>query len=416
MLILPFRALRFNPERVRLSDAVTQPYDKIDRAMQAAYYQKSPYNLVRVIKSREADVRGEEGYAAAGRLWGQWIRDGVLVQDSEPAYFIYRQNFAIGGKTYSRHALVGLLDLKQSDRVLAHERTLAGPRNDRLRLIRQTESNDGLIFLLYRDSSGVLSGLSQIAGSKTPLEWVVDEYATQHEIFSLGAASASFLEGAFDRGDLIIADGHHRFAVALQFREECEARGWKAAAPESFNKRMVAVVEMSDPGLVILPTHRVVFGVAPYYLASWEERMSSAFEKSETRGLEELLEKLSAAGAGSFGVFGFDRWVLWTLRRAPPPEELDVSILHREILGKTLGISEQQVAAESRVRYFREPFEAMQDVKLGNGQLAFFLNATRIEQVEACARLHQVMPQKSTDFFPKMLSGLLFMRMEIDKR
>jgi uncharacterized protein (DUF1015 family) len=178
---------------------------------------------------------------------------------------------------------------------------------------------------------------------------------------------------------------------------------------------MVAIVEMSDPGLVILPTHRVVFGVAPYLLASWEEKMSAVFERGEAADLDDLLLKLSAAGPGSFGVFGFDKMTLWKMRRPSSAEELDVAILHREILEKTLGITEQQVTSESRVRYFRNPSEAAQDVRLAKGQLAFFLNPTRIEQVEECARHHQVMPQKSTDFFPKMLSGLLFMKMEIDK-
>ncbi|MBI4457145.1 MAG: DUF1015 domain-containing protein [Acidobacteria bacterium] len=415
MIIHPFRALRYNPERVHLADVVTQPYDKIERQMQAAYYQKSPYNLVRIIKSRETEVRGDEGYAAAGRLWAQWIRDTVLVQESRPAYFIYRQKFLVADKFCVRHALVGLLDLRRSQRVLAHEQTLSGPRGDRLRLIRQTESNEGLVFLLYRDSTSRFRNIAEVAHDRAPLESVTDEFGTEHETFALKPEEAGFVDGVFEDGDLIIADGHHRFSVALQFMQECETKGWKPAAPESFDKRMVAVVEMSDPGLIILPTHRVVFGIPQYLLASWEEKMSARFEKVEAASLPELMEKLNHSGPGSFGTFSLDAQAVWIRKQKPEPEELDVSILHLEILAKTLGITGQQVAAESKIRYFRDPLQAMQEVKRGSGQLAFFLNPTRIEQVEACAKLGRVMPQKSTDFFPKMLSGLLFMKMEIVK-
>jgi uncharacterized protein (DUF1015 family) len=415
MVIHPFRALRYNHDRVRLADVVTQPYDKIDRRMQAAYYQKSPYNIVRVIKSRETDVRGDEGYVAAGRLWRQWIADGVLIREKEPAYFLFRQKFVVDSRSYVRHAVVGLLDLAQSNRVLAHERTLSGPRADRLRLIRQTESNDGLIFLLHRDRSGRLSDLARIVEGTPPLESTVDEYGAEHEVFALDPSSHSLLNGAFDHEDLIIADGHHRFAVALQFKQECEAKGWIPTSLESFDKRMVAIVEMTDPGLVILPTHRVVFGVPPYHLASWEEKMAASFERESARDLDELLPRLGASGPGSYGVFAEGDLAVWKRKQPPKAEELDVAILHREILEKTLGITEQQVASEARVRYFREPGKAMEDVKLGKGQMVFFLNPTRIEQVEMCARHHEVMPQKSTDFFPKMLTGLLFMKMEMDK-
>ena len=417
MTILPFRAFRFNPFRVgRLGDVVTQPYDKIDTAMQAAYYRRSPYNIVRIIKSREVGVRGDEGYIVTGRLWSQWLQEGILVQENDPAYFLYRQKFSVDEKQYVRHALVGLLDLNRSDRVLAHERTFSGPRMDRLKLIRQTESNDGLIFLLYRDSGGSLGELAETVVGELPLESVVDEYETQNEIFRLPPSCWQRVESVLNNSDFVIADGHHRFAVALQFMKECRAKNWKPVATESFDKRMVALVEMSDPGLLILPTHRVLFGIGGFSLASWEKRMSALFEKQQAQDLVDLLRRLRAAGASSFGVLASNRWAVWTRRQPPSEEELDVAILHQDILDRTLGITEQQVADESRIRYFRAAAEAAQDVKLGNGQLAFFLNPTRIEQVEGCARRNQMMPQKSTDFFPKMLSGLLFMKMEIDKQ
>ncbi|MBI2821448.1 MAG: DUF1015 domain-containing protein [Acidobacteria bacterium] len=415
MTIHPFRAWRFNPQRVRLADVVTQPYDKIDETMREEYYRRSPYNLVRVIRARETDDGSEEGYAAAGRLWQRWIQEEVLTQEKRPAFFVYRQKFPAAGRLHVRHALVGLLDLSHSQRVLAHERTLSGPQADRLRLIRQTESNDGLIFLLYRDPSGTLGRISAAVENMPVLESVVDEYGTGHEIFALDPDRAPFPNDVFEPGDLVIADGHHRFSVALQFKRECEALGWKPAAPESFDKRMVAIVDMSDPGLQILPTHRVVFGISAGILAAWEEGMSAAFERIETQNLEETLSRLAAAGRGSFGVMASGRWAVWKLRHRPSPEEFDVSILHAEILGKTLGITENEVASETRVRYFREPEKAAEEVRCGRGQVAFFLNPTPIGQVEACARRHQVMPQKSTDFFPKMLSGLLFMKMEIQK-
>ncbi|HEV8132181.1 MAG TPA: DUF1015 domain-containing protein [Acidobacteriota bacterium] len=416
MTILPLKAIRFNPIRVgNLEDVVTQPYDKIDRFMRDAYYQKSPYNIVRVIRSREVDVRGEEGYFRAGRLWNQWLRGGILVQERDPAYFLYRQKFSIEGQSYCRHALVGLLDLNKSERVLAHERTLSGPRTDRLKLIRQTESNDGLIFLVYRDHNQSLLTLAELAQDLVPLESVLDEYQTQNDIFRLDPSQCGEVASVLEKAELIIADGHHRFSVALQFMQECQSKNWKPAATESFDKRMVALVEMSDPGLVILPTHRVVFGVHPFHFQSWHTKMTETFDCRGVPDMKELLRMLKDAGPGSFGVLAVDRWLLWTRKEKPHPEDLDASILQEDILAKTLGITEQQISDESRIRYFREPAKAAQDVKLGNGQLAFFLNPTRIEQVEACARRHEVMPQKSTDFFPKMLSGMLFMKMEIDK-
>jgi uncharacterized protein (DUF1015 family) len=415
MVIHPFRAVRFNQDRVKLADVVTQPYDKIDTAMQAVYYKKSPYNIVRVIKSREVDVRGDEGYIAAGRLWSQWMKSDLFVHEHDPALFIYRQRFAIGERSYLRHAVVGLLDLGHADRVLAHERTLSAPRTDRLRLIRQTESNDGLIFLLYRDPARVIQGIADSLAGCEPLEAVTDEHFTEHEIFRCPADRQQELASVFNQGEMVIADGHHRFAVALQFMEECRANGWKPAGVESFDKRMVALVEMTDPGLVILPAHRVVFGIPGFRRDSWEQRMSAGFEKTSAEDLSDLLNRMAQSGPGNFGVFDGRSFALWKRRQTPGPDELDVAILHEEILDSKLGIGETQVTSESRVRYFRDAAAAVQEVRSANGQLAFLLNPTKIEQVESCARRLQVMPQKSTDFFPKMLTGMLFMKMEIDK-
>ena len=415
MVIHPFRAFRFNQQRVKLADVVTQPYDKIDAATQGAYYKKSPYNIVRVIKSREVDVRGDEGYFAAGRLWHQWLESDVFVQDQEAALYIYRQRFTVGEKQYCRHAVIGLLDLHNGDRVLAHERTLAGPRIDRLKLIRQTESNDGLIFLLYRDGARTIQRVADSLTGRRALESVTDEYGTENEIFNCPKDRQQELSSVFDQSEMVIADGHHRFSVALQFMRECEASGWKPAALESFDKRMVALVEMSDPGLMILPTHRVVFGMPGWRRDSWERRMTAGFDRTSAAGLTELLATMAQSGRGAFGVFDGKSFALWKRRQTPGFEDLDVSILHDEILESTLGIGELQLASESRIRYFRDPAAAVQEVRSGAAQLAFLLNPTAIEQVEACARRHQVMPQKSTDFFPKMLTGMLFMKMEIDK-
>jgi len=431
--IAPFRALRYRTSRAPLSQVVTQPYDKITPEMQEGYYASSPYNLVRIIlgKRMATDSAGDNPYTRAARFLGDWRQEGVLVQDSEPSLYFYSQSFNVPGTQTraERHGFIGLGHLEDysAQVVFRHEQTLAKPKADRLDLVRATRAHFGQIFVVYSDPQGEVD--KALASQAAPDMETRDEYGVVHRVWKVSDAQRiALVQEKMRDKKLIIADGHHRYETALNYRNERRAAadaGAQKDAPYEFV--MMTFVNMDSPGLVILPTHRVVHdlsdfsadrlrdGARAYFSV---EEVDPAIDAARAHG---ILKEASQTGTALLAVtanraFLFDRpkamgsdiFANLSFRQ----QSLDVVQLHKCLLEGVLGLSEESIRNQQNLRYFRETGEALEQVRSGAANVAFLMNPVRMQQVRDIAFAGEVLPQKSTDFYPKLLSGLCIYSLE----
>jgi uncharacterized protein (DUF1015 family) len=431
--IRPFRALHYNPSRIQnLGSVVTQPYDKISTEMQARYYGSSPNNLVRVIRGQ---VHAEDNpqnnvYVRASRCFRNWIDDGILVSDSNPAVYPYDQEYEVPGRPGSRKVRRGFIAVCRledySARVVhPHEQTLSAPKTDRLELLKVTRAHFGQIFVLYSDPAGLVESLLAERTPNQPWEQVTDEYQTLHTVWRITEPQAidQIVEAMADK-KLVIADGHHRYETALAYRDYCRSR---AAADEAAAHVMMTFVRMETEGLTILPTHRLAHGLPAFDWSDFLFQARSIFEVEVFPALDEangwaslFLESLARAGfqKPAFGAYaGRGKLALLRLRSDYDLERaiedlpstlrrVDVILLHRLILEHILRIDPQAVREERNLTYHREFPAAAEAVARGEAQLCLLLNPTPVEAVSDNALAGLTLPQKSTDFYPKLLTGL----------
>jgi uncharacterized protein (DUF1015 family) len=441
-IIKPFRGVRFNPQIVQPSLVISQPYDRVRYGLQERYYALNPYNVVRIVKGKELPtdiperLEGPNVYTRARAYYDLWRIEDVLIRDAQPAIYAYRQTFALDGEHKTRKAYIAALELSAFGEgiVLPHERTHAGPKLDRLRLLRTVGVSFGQIFMLYPDPQNRISTTldTAIAGRVPDLDATeMYESDVRQKLWAVsdeGVIRAVQEEMAIKR-NLIIADGHHRYETALDYRQEMRAVHPDLPPEAAFNYCMVTFVGMDDPGLVILPTHREVFD---YPQVPSAEIMASAepfFEIAPATDLEAcLVEMVRHRDRHAFGLYCEGRYHVLVLRslalieqwiaepRSVEWKSLDVSIAHRIVLERVLGLPAEAAETGANIRYHRDPLLAIENVNAGRGNLVLFLNPTRIQQVKACAEQGEKMPQKSTDFYPKMVSGLAMMPVSADER
>ena len=433
-IISPFQAWRYDPDRVPVQQAVTQPYDKISPAMQERYYQASPYNLVRIIlgKRLPGDGDAENVYTRAAASFQNWRQTGVLRRDPEPSIYRYSQTFIVpGGAPGSparaeRRGFIGLGRIEEYSAgvVFRHEQTLAKPKADRLDLLRANRAHFGQIFMLY-SGAGKVDAL--LDSSAAPDIEVADEYDVVHRVWKISDASviASVQEQMRDQ-KLIIADGHHRYETALTYRNERRAEAG-AGLPAPYDSVMMTFVDMDRPGLVILPTHRVVFGLPSFSAAQFQAETRKFFNVEEVdAGIDAarataILQQTGHAGTALLVVTAERAFLLHSPKAIGTrlfgnlslrQQALDVVQLHKCLLEGVLKISEEAIRNQENVSYCREAAEALVQVHSGKVQVAFLMNPVRMEQVRDIAFAGEVLPQKSTDFYPKLLTGLTIYALE----
>lgn len=421
--IQPFRALRYDLQRVSASHVVTQPYDKVTPAMQERYYAASPYNLVRIILGhREPDSPGNNVYTRAAAYGRDWRSAGILQQDSTPSVYTYSQTFtAPSGTKFERRGFIALgrVEDYSAKVVFRHEQTLSKPKADRLDLLRATRAHYEQLFLLYEDSGEIAA---QLATEQPPTIDVVDEYGVAHRVWQISDPSviASVQEKMRDK-KLVIADGHHRYETALTYRDECRSNAGRVdpQAPHEFV--MMTFVNMNDPGLLVLPTHRVVHSLDSFSADDFRRGAKQFFI------VEEIHPNLDASRyLGILQDRGRDRPALLavTAKRAllldgantlassllshlsAIQRDLDVVQLHKCLLEEVLKLSEESIRNQQNISYLREASEALAQVRKGAANIAFLMNPCPVAQVRDVAFAGEVMPQKSTDFYPKLMSGL----------
>ena len=430
--ILPFAALRYNPARVKLADVVTQPYDKITPEMQESYYAASPHNLVRIILGkREPGDNGQNVYTRAAAAFSQWRSEGVLLPDPDPVVYAYAQEFAVPGcpgKRLERVGFIGLGQLEPYDAgvVFRHERTHSGPKTDRLNLLRATRAHFGQIFMLYNDPAGEIDdALAKVVRHPAQVE-VRDEYDVRHRLWPIPGL-VEFISRRMESAKLIIADGHHRYETALNYQRE--RRDEDPAAPPlgeaDYDRVMMTYINMYGEGLVILPTHRVIAGLENFSEEQFLESARVFFEVEpvEVNDADEASAILGSASIDHTALLAVTQNGNYLLRARPAEVEqtlgefsphqrgLDVVVLHKLGLELVLGISEEAIREQKYISYLRDADEAVERVR-GGANVAFLMNPVRMEQVRDTAFAGEVLPQKSTDFYPKLLSGLTVYALE----
>jgi len=420
-IIAPFHAVRYAPY-LDPAAVLTQPYDKIPPALRADYAARSPYNLVHLTLPDDAVAHdhGMDKYAWAAAQCRQWLRDGILIQDTMPSFYCYRQSFDLFGSHYVRNGFIGLCHVEPYERriIFPHEKTLAKPKADRLALLRAMRMHCELIFLLYEDDGTAQRVLDQVM-HEAPLSRVRDNFDVENQLWRISLPEhVEALTRALAPRQLFIADGHHRYETSLNYAHE------HANDPRAqFTLAMFVNINSS---LVILPTHRSVFGMSNYDASAVRRALSAAFDIAPAGGLDALLTAVNAP-PDQLCIGWFDGRSFWVLHlrhrdamHAAAPQRsdawraLDVAVLHTLVIEGALGISAQTVEHEAGVGYHRDPREALDAVTSGAAQCAFFLRPTRAAQVCDVARGGEVMPQKSTDFYPKLLSGLAMYALDLE--
>jgi uncharacterized protein (DUF1015 family) len=402
--IFPFQPYRYSAKAGPIENLVTQPYDKISPQMQARYLSLSPYNLVRIIlgERKPADAENDNPYTRAARLLEDWIGSRVLEQESEPSLYAYFQRFKApdSGVILERKGFIGLGAVEDyaTGVVHRHEQTLSGPKKDRMELLRHTRAHFGQIFMLYPDPELEIDTILDEAARRAPVTTLEDEYGVTNRVWKIFEATViARIQSLMAAKKLLIADGHHRYETALAFRKENP--GLKDA-----EKVMMTFVNMHSPGLEILATHRVLQGIPAEFIAKIPARRLESIDELKRLFQTPVPQKIRIGLASGSGVAIYERD-----RR---PGELDVKVLHEELLGAALGIGEEAVRDEKHIEYVRGLDAAYAKVRDGGAQIAFLLEPTTMQQVADIAFSGGVMPQKSTDFYPKLLSGLTIYRLE----
>ncbi len=431
--IIPFKALRYDPDQVKLEDVLTQPYDKITPEMQSKYYEKSTHNLIRIIlgKAGETDTDTFNVYTRAAEYLHDWRSGGILKQDTEPSIYAYSQTFTVPG-TRDLQERRGLITLGRihdyTDGVVyRHEQTLSKPRADRLNLLRATRAHFGQIFMLYSDPSNEIESLLRAKTEEDPDISMLDEYETLHRVWRVhDPALIQTVQQKMQDKKLLIADGHHRYETALAYRNERRSETGSSDPKAPYEFVMMTLIPMESRGLVILPTHRIVHGLLDFDRERMLEVAGQFFDidridlRTESRSATTLLGEAGENGTAFVAVTRQGPYLMRAkqdaiqnaLRDLPALQrELDVVQLHRVMLERVLGISEEAIRNQENVRYERDAFEAISWVRQG-ANVAFLMNPAKIEQVRDIAFNGEVLPQKSTDFYPKLLSGVAIYALE----
>lgn len=414
---------------------MTQPYDKITPAMQQAYYQRSVYNLVRIILGLP-ELFDEPGvndvYTRAARDFAEWRQSGILARENEPCILAYEQKFIVPGsgeeETRRGFIALGAIEEYSQNVVFRHEQTLSKPKSDRLNLLRATRAHFGQIFMLYSDP-GLTADKILFAGTASPEIEVTDEFGVIHRVWKINDQSTiNILIGAMEGKKLIIADGHHRYETALNYSREHAPHliasternpaNTTPAPPYPEAAVMMTFVNMEAGGLVILPTHRVVFGLEGFDARSFTAKSSTYFdlERLTEGATEEILSRLTGTqGTAFIAITREGNYLLRAKQEAiskallhlpDRQRRLDLVQLHTLILEQILQISPEAIREQKNLRYLRDAGEAIGQVTRGEADVAFLTNPVKLEQLREIAFAGEVMPQKSTDFYPKLLSGL----------
>jgi uncharacterized protein (DUF1015 family) len=417
--IYAFKGIYYNKEKVgSFEEVVSPPYDVVSRKERDSFLAKHQNNVMHLILGEEIQENKEKNlYAEAEKKFNEWIEKRILLKEEKPVLYVYSQEFKTNsGETKTRKGLIALVKLEPFEKriILGHERTLSGPKEDRLNLMREVKANLSSIFTLYTDSTKTTEKIIEKYTATKPFFEAKDHEGILNKAWRItDEEEIKAIQNALKENKLFIADGHHRYETALNYLKE---------NPEA-DKIMTVMVDSNDSGLVIFPTHRVIYGIENFDLNELIEKTKEFFEVSEINSKEEK-EIMNALNENKnmhcFALYSEGKTFLLKLKKEIDlnkllPEiklnslrELDVTLLHELVLNKCLGISKQMVSRKEKIDYIKDATKTIHAVDSGKFQAGFLMNATKMEQVEAVCLAGERMPQKSTYFYPKLLSGVVF--------
>lgn len=432
--VVPFKGVLFNPDLItNIADVIAPPYDVISAQEQEAFHQQHPNNVIRLIlgRTKGGDSGQSDVHQRAARYFLQWMADKILVQDSAPAYYLTSVDFPVAERTVTRYGIIGNVRLEPFDKgiVLPHERTFSKVKSERLKLMQACHTNFSPIFGLYADGTGVLEKLRRHADIQTPDIDLVDNKGLRHKLWRItDSETQAHVHSALKDQCIYIADGHHRYETALNYRKWVKenTQGFDQNHPANFV--MMSLSSLKDPGMVIFPAHRLLKEVP-------EEQMSTLMDKAGAHfhihafatdaGVSAALEAFNQALAdnfdkNAFGIYLKNQFNLYVLVLREDvmarlfenelPEalrDLDVTVLTRLLMMELLGFDQARLDDATKIRYATTSQDAIAAVDEGRADMAFILNPTKIEQVQRVAREGLTMPRKSTYFYPKVGSGLV---------
>ena len=438
--VTPFNGIIYNPDKIGSSaDVATPPYDVISPEAQRAFYNRHPNNVIRLIlnPSQPTDTATDNPHTRSAACFRQWMEQGVLKREAQPALYLKAIDYTHEGETFTRFGLLARVGLEPFEKriILPHEKTFSKVRSERLELMKATHCNYCPIFSLYPDENDILGTLIEAVDPGAPIVDFMDDDNHRHRLWRiLDPAVHRQVTASMKDKRLFIADGHHRYATALEFRDHLKATDPSFDDAHPANHVLMYLSSMSDPGLIILPAHRLIKAVGPEDLHRAVENARAYFDVAEfpfTPEDRSAVERkfLDALGIEKerpcIGIYGHKAPVFYLLKlKAGVMEKLfgeeldaslrslDVTVLTRLVFMKILGFDQQRLDDATLIGYASEAGKALQSIDSGAYDVAFILNPTRIEQVQEVARKGLVMPRKSTYFYPKVKSGLVMRTLE----
>ena len=438
--IIPFRGVLFNQARAgAITELVCPPYDIISHDEQQALYRKNPHNVIRLEYGLESpgDTETDNRYTRAAATLDEWLRTDILRRDGSPALYIYEMEYRTGGKTKKVRGFICLVRIEdyESGVVKPHETTLSGPKTDRLNLLRACKAGFSQIYSLVSDSRGAIAGVLGAATDKPLLE-VKAADGVVHRIWRLADPGAiDVVVAAVSATPIFIADGHHRYDTALNYRNERRKAAGSFTGQEGYNYVPMFLARIEDPGLTILPAHRALFNLADFHPRQFEEDLNRYFnieridftkrteQADRTTVLDTMAHRADHTHVFGMRVKGEHSYYVLTLRseadldaiipdRSAAYRRLDVSILHHLIIDKLLGIRMETHKLGLNIEYIKDADAAVKRVETGEAEIIFLMNPTKVTEVRDVAAGGERMPQKATYFYPKLLTGLVMNVME----
>ena len=445
-IVIPFNGVLYDPRKVDNFNRVTAPpYDIISPEQQEGYYQNSPHNVIRLILGRQFpdDSESDNRYTRAADFFKEWQNESLLTRDEDPAFYFYHQEFSTPDKKRcSRDGFVGLVRLEDKDKgvIIPHEKTLDKPKEDRLKLMKACSAHFSSIFSLYSDPEDSIGQLLKGVVDPVPLLEATDEEGTLHQLWRVSQKEIiAEVTKRLDDQSLFIADGHHRYETALNYRNYQIAHNPQATGKESYNYVMMYLTSMEGSGLLILPYHRVIHNIENFNFNAFESKLKDYFivtsfpfnSDNQDEVWKRFNKQLQESGSTlpAFGMYGSGQTSFHLLRlkenvfqsladdeeASAVLKKLDVNVIESFIFKNVLGITSKDFQQQENITYVHDSREGFELVKTRGYQLAFFLNNTQSSEIRAIAGRGETMPQKSTFFYPKLLSGLVINKIVPDE-
>ena len=437
--IIPFRGIFYNPDKIHnLGDVTIPPYDVISKQEQLDFHNRHPYNIIRLTlgKQVENDTNINNWHTRAAGFFNDWLSKNILVRDNSPSLYLTSVEFSSENKTITRYGLIALVGLEPFNRgiVIPHEKTFSRVTAERFELIKTCHANFSPIFGIYSDQNNILGSLKDAAGAKAPDMEFIDSHSLKHRLWRITDTSAhSHITDAMKEKKLLIADGHHRYETALKYRDRISEIDPGFSADHPANYVMMYLSSMEDPGLIILPAHRMLKDVQDSDLTTFIKKAENYFEiktipfnkKNRENARMQFISALkSNSSKNIIGVFIKNRaeFYLLTLKTQIMEQmfgkeisasllNLDVTVLTRLVLMKILGFDQSMLDNVKSITYSSCEKQAIEEVATGKSDISFILNPTKIEQVRDIARQGLIMPRKSTYFYPKVITGQVINRL-----